>query len=235
MPYVPIVENPRRRHSHRRHRSLTARQKRYGFGGRAAMRTGRPSRSRRRRRNPEWLASLANPRRRHRSYRYHHRSYHYRARRNPSFLSGLTGSINVMDGVWVATGALGSTVIPGLVKRFVPQIPSTGVMSYVLRIGGTAVTAFGVKLLTGGGRASRAFSLVWAGGLAFVLVDLFRDYVAPRLGLSGLGLEDQFVLTREIQDALPGGTSGYEVVYKPKITGISGYRLVDTYNPAVGF
>ena len=130
-----------------------------------------------------------------------------------------------MSGVYVATGAIGSTVIPGLVRRFIPQIPYTGPLAYAVRLGGTAVTAFGVSLVTKDRRASQ---LVWAGGLSLILVDLFRQYLAPRLGLSGLGQEGDFILAEEIEDAV--GTSGY--VEASSDEAMAGYVETD-YSPAM--
>lgn len=213
MPTIPVVENPRRRS---KRRSYTAKQRSYGFGGRA-----RRTRSRRRR-NPPILAALSNPRRRSRR-RPARRSYArpYRRRRNPSIIKGF----DMMSGVFVATGAIGSTVIPGLIRRFVPQIPYTGPIAYVVRLGGTAATAFGIGLVT---KDRRAPQLVWAGGLALILVDVFRQYLAPRLGLSGLGQEGDFVLTEELEDAV--GVSGY--VDASGDESMAGYVETD-FSPAV--
>lgn len=214
MPSIPVVENPRK--ARRRRRSYTAKQRSYGFGGRR-----RKSRTRRRR-NPPILAALGNPRRR--SRRRATRRYSHRARRrNPAFLKGF----DLMAGVWTAVGAVGSTAIPGLVRRFLPQIPYTGPVVYGVRLAGTAATAFAVKLIT---KDRRAPTLVWAGGIALILVDLFRQHLAPRLGLSGLGQDGDFVLTEELEDALPGGdVAGYVDVSGE---GMAGY--VDTdYSPAI--
>lgn len=213
MPCIPVVENPRKR----RRRSYTAKQRSYGFGGRKRRSTRRA----RRRRNPPILASLANPRRRSRSRTRRYYVSPRRRRRNPALLKGF----DIMSGLWVGVGAIGSTVIPGLVRRFVPQIPYTGPIAYVVRLGGTAVTAFGVGLIT---KDRRAPGLVWAGGLALVMVDLFRQYVAPRLGLSGLGQDGDFVLTEELEDAIPG-TSGYVDVGDETM---AGYVETD-YDPSI--
>lgn len=134
----------------------------------------------------------------------------------------------MMSGVFVATGAIGSTVIPGLIRRFVPQIPYTGPIAYVVRLGGTAATAFGIGLVT---KDRRAPQLVWAGGLALILVDLFRQYLAPRLGLSGLGQGGDFVLTEELEDAIgPVGVAGY--VDASGGESMAGYVETD-FSPAV--
>ena len=202
MPCIPVVENPRRRR--RRRGSLSAKQLRAGFGGRARMSTRR--RRGRGRRNPPILAALGNPRRKRRSVLG--RNYYVahdvrRRRRNPAPTFG----IDLMGGVFVAAGAIGSTVIPGLVRRVVPQIPYTGLMAYVVRLGGTAATAFVVGKLS---KERRAPQLVWAGGIALILVDVFRQHLAPRLGLSGLGQDGDFVLTEELEDAIPAGdVAGY--------------------------
>lgn len=216
MTRIPVVENPRKRR-----RSYTAKQRSYGFGGRRRPRSA-PRRGRRRR-NPPILAALANPRRRRRrpGSRYYV-SHSIRRRRNPNVLKGF----DLMAGLWVGVGAIGSTAIPGLVKRFVPQIPYTGPVAYLVRLGGTAATAFAIKYIT---KDRRAPSLVWAGGLSLIFVDLFRQYLAPRLGLSGLGQEGDFVLAEELEDAVDvEGVAGYVDVEG----GLRGY--VDTdYNPAI--
>lgn len=217
MPCIPVVENPRKRR--RRRGSYTSKQLRAGFGGRARM-GGR----RRRRRNPPVLAALGNPRRRSRPTRRYYVRHTVRRRRNPNIVRGF----DLMAGVWTATGAIGSTVIPGLVRRFVPQVPYTGPIAYVVRLGGTAATAFAVKLVT---KDRRAPTLVWAGGIALILVDVFRQYLAPRLGLSGLGQEGDFVLTEELEDAMPvEGTAGYVDVSEGDA--MAGYVETD-FNPSI--
>lgn len=211
---IPVVENPRAKK-----RRYSAKQRSYGFGG--GRRRTTPRRARRRR-NPTLASLAANPRRRRRSTGRYYMAHTVRRRRNPNLLKGF----DLMAGLWVATGAIGSTAIPGLVKRFVPQIPYTGPIAYVVRLGGTAATAFAVKFLT---KDRRAPSLVWAGGLSLIFVDLFRQYLAPRLGLSGLGQEGDFVLAEELENAVGAeNMAGYVEVER----GLKGY--VDTdYNPAI--
>jgi hypothetical protein len=211
MAMIEVVENPRR---HRR-RHYTAKQRSYGFGGRR--------RHYRRRRNEPILASLSgNPRRRSRRRSYGVRHVVYRRRRNPDLFRGF----DLMAGVWVGVGAIGSTMIPSFLRRVIPQIPFTGPLVYGVRLGGAWATSFLVNMVT---KNRRSANLAFSGGVAMILVDAFREYVAPRLGLSGLGNDQDFVLTRELQDALPT-MGGYVDVRSGN--GMRGYVQTD-YNPAI--
>lgn len=192
MPEIPVVENPRRR---RRRRPMTALQRRY-FG----KRRSRPRRRRRTtvtrtvttRRNP-MLASIGNPRRRRRAIRTV-RGYVVR-RRNPK-LFGLPG-FDLTTAAWVGVGMLGSNVVPGLVRKVWPGLPSSGPLLSVVKVGATFATAFVVKTVT---KSRQNANLVMAGGLALVLVDLFRTYVAPRIGLTDLGSDNSPVYAEELRD-----------------------------------
>lgn len=209
---VEVVENPRRRR-----RRLSRAQLAAGFGGRRGM--GGKKRSRKRYSNPALLASLGNPRRRRRS-RSSYRVRHVVSHRNPALFGFDLGAAG-----WVAAGALGSTLVPQIVRKFWVGLPSTGPMNYLVRAGGTLATAYVAKMVT---KNNRAFGLILAGGLGLIFVDLFRDYVAPNIpGLSGLAGDNSFVKASDFNDAYLPGVSGY--VTAP---GMSGYAGSD-FNPAI--
>lgn len=223
MATIPVVENPRRR----RRRRLTAKQLAYGFGGKKYR-----TRKRGRRRNPGLASLAANPRRRRRSGGYSVAHVIRRRRRNPSggFLGGLgLGGFDLMSAAWVGVGAVGSTMVPGLVRKFWPALPAAGPMGYLVRAGGTFATAYAVKMVT---KSPKNFQLVMAGGLGLIFVDLFRQYVAPMVGLSGLGADNGFVMASEVRDALAGyvdtdALSGY--VDTDSLNGLGQDDLVPTF------
>lgn len=222
MATIPVVENPRRR----RRRRLTAKQLAYGFGGKKYR-----NRKRGRRRNPGLASLAANPRRRRRSRGYSV-AHVVRRRRNPrgGFLGGLgLGGFDIMSAAWVGVGAVGSTMVPGLVRRFWPALPAGGPMGYLVRAGGTFATAYAVKMVT---KSPKNFQLVMAGGLGLIFVDLFRQYVAPMVGLSGLGADNGLVMASEVRDALAGfvdtdSLSGY--VDTDSLNGLGQDDLVPTF------
>lgn len=187
---IPVVENPRRKR-----RKTTRRKRRYTARRTYTRRYSAPARKPRRR-NP-MLASLGNPRRRRSS----RRSY----RRNA--FPGVRG-FDFGAAVWVGTGICGSELVPSLIRKSVwSGLPSTGPLVYVVKAGGTLITAYAVKMLT---RSNRNFQLVMAGGLAMILVDVFREYAAPRLGLSGYVGNDRLITAGEVQEVYEGGGSaGY--------------------------
>ena len=196
MPVIEVVENPRRRP--RRRRKMSALQRRY-FGKR---RTSRPRRRRRStvtrtvttRRNNPLMASLGNPRRR--TQRRTVRGYVVRRRRSNPKLFGLPG-FDLQTAAWVGAGMLGTSVVPGLVRRVWPGLPSSGPMLIVVKVGATFLTAFTVRTIT---KSRQKSDLVMAGGLALVLVDLFRQYIAPRIGLTALGSDSSPVYAEELAD-----------------------------------
>jgi hypothetical protein len=193
MPEITVVENPRRR---RRRRAYSAAQRRAGFAGKRAMGRSR----KRRRRNPAMASLAANPRRSRRRYYYAPRRRR-RYRRNPvGFLRGF----DFTSALWVTVGAIGSTTLPGLVKRWWPTLPTFGPMGYLVRGAATFLTSTAVRMAT---RNRRAADLVMTGGLAYILLDLYRDYVAPRIGLAGLGQDTSMITTEELEDVV--GMEGY--------------------------
>lgn len=176
---LEFVENPPRRKRRRRRRTLTAAQRRAGFGGKAAMGGSRPrrttrrrrtassSRRRYRRRNPSLMA-VGNPRRRRRSYR------------NPSMF-GFQG-LDIGAATAVGVGLIGVNMVPNLVKRYLwSGLPTTGVMGYLVKGGTVLALGWGTQMVTNATRRNQ----VMAGALAGILVQMFNEYAAPALGLSG--------------------------------------------------
>jgi len=169
---VQLVENPRGK----KRRHYTAKQKRAGFGGRRSMsgrktskRRGRAPAKRRqvtRRRNPSLMA-LTNPRRR--STR----------RRNPS-MRGLFGMIDIQGAAFVATGAIGVNMAPGLIAKVWPGVPRVGIMGYAVKVGAAVGLGMATKMLT---RSNMRAQQVVTGAVAMLLLEAFQTYAAPALGL----------------------------------------------------
>lgn len=202
MATIQVVENPRKK---RRRRSYSAAQRRAGFGGKRSMSRRRKSR---RRRNPA-LASVGNPRRR--TYRRSRPRYTVtgvsRRRRNPS--TGPLG-VDLSSALYIGLGMFGSELVPRLVKKAWPGMPTTGALGYLVRGGAAVAVGFAVGKATN----KRNGQLAAAGGIALVMVDLFRTYVAPRIGLSGMGGQYDLVDYGDISDVagyvtVPSGMQGY--------------------------
>jgi hypothetical protein len=172
MEYVEVVEN--RKPGRRRHRNMTAKQKKY-FGKR-----------RHHRRNPGVLATLAgNPRRHVR--RCHHRSNprHHRRHRNPALLGGFGKMLHFdfRSALEVGGGIAASKYGPQLVQKYIwTGMPTTGFGGYAVRLGVTIVLAQGMKMIT---KSTRTADNIMLGGLGSIIYDLFTEYAAPAIGLSG--------------------------------------------------
>lgn len=187
---VEVVENPRKRRRRR---------------------TTRKRRTYRRRRNP-LLASLANPKRRRRTYRKARRRRTYRRRRNPMGI-GLK-NFPFTEAMYIGGGMLGAEIVPMMVRKWWPELPASGTMGYLVKAGGALATAFGVKMLT---RSNKNFQYTLAGGLALILVDAFRQFVAPKIGLLGLGNYSTPIRASQLKDVINlngyvrtgNGLSGY--------------------------
>ena len=165
---VDVVENPRRKR-----RKLTAKQKRAGFGGKRSMR--------RRRRNPA-LATLSNPRRRRSRRPVRRRVVRRRRRRNPGLL-GFKG-FDLRLAMMVGIGISSAEIVPNVVRKFWPAVPTAGPMGYAVKAGAAVVAAFGTKMVTG---KQSDFEAVIAGGFGSLLVGAFNEYVMPMMpGLNGL-------------------------------------------------
>jgi len=160
---------------------------------------GRKRHSRRRRRNPGLALMAGNPHRRRRARRAS--SYHsvrrYRRRSNPDFMAG----IDIQSAAWVAGGMIGANLIPGLIAKVWPAIPRAGIAGHAVKVGGVIVMGFLARMLTKS--PARSNQLV-AGGLALVLYDVYNEYLAPKLGLTGMG---GFVTTDEINQIV--GVNGF--------------------------
>lgn len=197
---VQVVENPRKRR--RGHKGYTEKQLAAGFGGRSRMSTTR----RHRRRNPA-LATLSgvagNPRRRHRRRRSLGAYRSYRRHRNP-FL-GLPG-IDLMSVVYVTAGVIGSKAVPNmLITKIWPGMPTSGLTYQAVRAGSVLALGYGINKIL---KAPKAGNLIMVGGLAAIFYDLFQEYVAPKIGLAGLGYNGGFVSPADMERVL-SGTGGF--------------------------
>ncbi len=177
MSTIQVVENPRRK---RRSRRLSAVQRRAGFGGKRSM-TGK--RRTKRRRNPS-MASLGNPRRRRsrsRRPRYTVTGVSRPRRRNMSYGGPL--GVDMSAALYIGLGMFGTELVPRLARKAWAGIPTVGVTGYLVKAASAVAVGFAVGKVTN----KRNGQLAAAGGLALIGVDLFRQYVAPKIGLAGFG------------------------------------------------
>lgn len=203
MPNIPVVENPRKR----RRRRYTAKQRAYGFGG------GRRSTRRRRRRNPG-LAALTNPRRRRRYYSRPHRRRTYR-RRNPGFgLGGVFKTFDLPAAGWTMGGMVATRALPGMVANWLPMLPTAGPMGLLTKAGTVAIMGMLAKKFVGARQAQHMVN----GGLALIALDVWDQYIGPKIGM-GMG---GFVSTDELYKVT--GMSGF-VPSPPVVDGLgAGYE-----------
>jgi len=221
MSLIPVVENPKRhrrrsargrRGKSRSRRALTPKQLRAGFGGKSHMKTfvGMVSNRRRhnpsrRRRNPA-LATLqtlaGNPRR------------HHRRHRNPAF--GFFG-VNLPTVASISAGLIGVQVVPGLIRKYVwGGLPSTGIGRSAVQLGTGLALGYVTKMVT---KSSQRSMEVVGGALASVVLGLWTDQIAPKLGLAGLGSE--YATPAEIQAIIGSGRAGmYETYHHDEGAGI---------------
>lgn len=185
MELIPVVENPRRRR-----RRYSAKQRAYGFGG--GRRRTRKRSTGRRRRNPS-LAALSNPRR---SYR--RRSYR---RRNPRGMGGLLGMFDFPAAGWTTGGMVVTRALPGMVANWFPAIPTAGPMGIVTKAAVVALMGWAAKQFIGARQAQHMTN----GGLALIGLDLFDQYLAPKLGMGVSG----FVSADELRQVTGGGMDGF--------------------------
>ena len=192
--YIEVVENKRGK----RRRRMTAKQRKY-FGKR-----------RHHRKNPGVLATLAgagNPRRRA-SRRYHHRVTHRRRHRNPGMLGGL-GKIlpfDIRSVLEVGGGIAVSKYGPQLVQKYVwSGMPTTGMGGYAVRFGVTVVLAQGLKMVT---KSQRTAEHIMLGGVGSILYDMFTEFAAPSLGLTGYS---DRIRVADVSSALNGGLGKYSL------------------------
>ena len=211
MAVVRIVENPRRK-SRRKRRTLSAKQRSAGFGGKRTMsRRGRSTTKRRtkRRRNP-LMASLGNPRRRASNRRrplYTVTGVARRRRKNPRIGPF---NIDVMTAVYIGSGILSVELLPRAIKKLWLGLPTVGLPGYGVK----AAVALGTGYLVGRFTNSRNGALVTAGGLSMIFVDLFRQYALPRIPyLSGLANDSGTVSAADLSELYgyvdAPGVSGY--------------------------
>lgn len=187
--YIEVVENKRGR----RRRNMTAKQRKY-FGKR-----------RHHKKNPSVLATLAGNPRRDRNRRYHHGVRHHRRHRNPGILGGL-GKVmpfdlrNVLE---VGGGIAISKYGPQLVKKYVwSGMPTSGVGGYAVRLAATVAFAQALKMVT---KSNRTAENIMLGGVGSILYDMFTEYAAPSLGLTGYS---DRIRVSDVSSALNGGGIG---------------------------
>ncbi len=212
---IEVVDNPRRKGRRR----YTAKQRSYGFGGKR-RRTPRRSTRRRRRRNPA-IASLANrPRRRRatgrRRPRYTVTGVSRRRRSNP--IRGPLG-LDLSAAMYIGIGMFGTEVLPRFAKKAWAGLPTVGIMGYLVQAGAAVVVGFAVGRITN----RRNGQLAAAGGIALILLNLFRQYLAPRLGLGGLG-NDYAVLTREDISDVAGYVTTDQMAGYVQTNAVGGFR-----------
>jgi hypothetical protein len=146
----------------------------------------------------------ANPRgRRRRSSSYAPaRRYRRRAYRNPSLLG-----IDFSSALWVFGGALSTRLIPGLVGKAWAGMPRVGWSYTGIKLGSGLALGYVVKKFL---KKPAAGNQIMIGATAMVMLDLYNEFLAPKLGLYGLGDAGAYVTGREIADVVAGrNLSGY--------------------------
>lgn len=195
--YIEVVENKRGK----RRRRMTAKQAKY-FGKRKHSR---------KRRNPVLATLAGNPRHRG-ARRYHHkvrRHRRHRSHRNPGMFGGVRGLLpfDIRSVLEVGGGIAASKYGPQLVQKYIwAGMPTTGIAGYAVRLGTTIVLAQGVKMIT---KSSRSAENIMLGGVGSIIYDLFTEYAAPAMGLSGVdGYTSSRVPITEVSTALNDGGVG---------------------------
>ena len=105
-----------------------------------------------------------------------------------------------------------------MLQKAWPQMPTVGVMGYGVKLGVVVALGFATKMVT---KNNQRTSQVVAGALGLVMFDAFKEFVAPRIGLTNLGDSD-YVAEGELDEVLSG--------FVPERTQISGFvdRPVDS-------
>ena len=162
-----LLLNPRRR---RRKKATTSRRRR-----RTHARVSNPVRRRRRREQ----ARVANPRRRRRSHRVHHRRR--RLRRNPGMHFG--GGGNIGKAAMIVGGMVVAEVLADKLASVLPAAWKQD--ADVVRIGSKAAICIGVPMVLKVVKVIPApiANAVALGGLIITGWDIFKTYVAPKIGL----------------------------------------------------
>lgn len=173
-----LVLNPRRR---RRRARGTAKKRTIRRRPRRVMRHN-PVRHHRRRR--------VGARRRRRSYR----------RRNPALFGGsLRGQL--MQGASFAGGIIATEFIADKLAGALPEAWKAN--ADIFRIGTKAAVGIGVPMLLGRMLPRNVRNAIAIGGAAAVVLDVFKTYVAPKIGLTMSGYE-YGTLTDYEQGAISG-------------------------------
>ncbi len=150
-----------------------------------------PRRKRRRTRRTR----AAQPRRRRRRRVMRHNPTHRRrrrsvvgrrrrrsVRRNPRILGGNIQS-QLMQGAGFAGGIIATEFIADKLAGALPEAWKTN--ADLVRIGTKAAVGIGVPMLLGRMLPRNVRNAIAIGGAAAVVLDLFKTYVGPKLGLSG--------------------------------------------------
>jgi len=158
-----LVLNPRRR----RRRTRSSAKKRPVRRRRRRVMRHNPVRHVRRRRS--------SPRRRRRSYR-----------RNPGIGGGSLKS-QLMQGASFAGGIIATEFIADKIAGALPEAWKTN--ADLVRIGTKAAVGIGVPMLLGKMLPRNIRNAIAIGGAAAVVLDVFKTYVAPKIGLTMAGYE----------------------------------------------
>jgi len=137
-----------------------------------------------------------------------------RRRSNP--IRGPLG-LDLSAAMYIGLGMFGTEVLPRFAKKAWAGLPTVGIMGYLVKAAAAIAIGFGVGRITN----RRNGQLAAAGGIALIFVDVFRQYVAPRLGLGGLGNDYAALTYEDISDV-----GGYVTTDQP----MAGY--VQTNNMA---
>ena len=208
-------------------RQLTPAQRKAGFGGKRAMTNARGGAKKK-------TTTRAKPKTRTTAKRKPARATvvakrKTTPRRKTGMLGGLPG-VDLMSVGYAAGGIIGVKVLPGLVSKVLPGVPRAGLTGYGVKIVGAIAIGYGVKALT---KSQARANQVMAGALGMVAYELFSEYVAPKIGLSGLsglGDTDGYVTNAEIDGVLYGGdVAGYIPAPAPT----AAVTNIGTYNTAV--
>lgn len=168
----PFLTNPggRKPRGHKAGCGCVVCRRRHGGGHRRRRRS-------RRHRNPPLM--VYNPRRRRRHARRAHRRRRYH--NNPASVRGIIGSFkeSLPLVLWGGVGAIGSEAVPGLLTRFGIPLPMSPPMQIGVKIG----SGLGVSFLVGKLAGPKAGKAALVGALLIPVVDLFKVYAGPMLGI----------------------------------------------------
>jgi hypothetical protein len=132
-------------------------------------------------------------------------------------LGGIGGMFDLNLALSVGSGILAARIVPGLIRKVWAGAPSTGFGATAVRLGGVALLATGVRMVT---KSNRLAVGMVAGALANELVELAGQYLLPAIGLSGLMDDQSYVTAGELEEM---GISGY----LPVPTRLQGYTVTD--------